>query len=530
MKRFKNFKMQIPLLVIILVFSQCAKEDEELGNFNNPDASSIDEQIGQFSDWVDKTIPMEWDSVLAPVNVEDTLGIPSSCGVIRRAMSISTDEIISVGTNFGKIWPGAILEGNSLESGDLKLINIDRSGITINTNLPINQTFREIENPNSVSLQQAISEMQIEAGSMPDGVRASAGQVETKFEEYSAFLQAMLSMGINGGFAEPQSKIKLSGEAGGSLEFKFNTHSIIAKFVQKAFTIRLADDLLDSPSDFFANTVSLDDIKKLESSGVMSSNNVPLYIESVTYGRFLLFTLTSTNVESAAKLNAAIGASWDQYANAGAELSAEYKAALASKSVEIFSAGGTEEGANAIASSLDWGKFFVEAPVTTAVPISFVARTLNGKKQVILIDNTVFNQRGECDVPVKIKLKIDLANVTLTSPTIGTAQYACGALRDGAIVDFNMESGEFITGLKKNTNKVKLFGSSTRTYEWDISTSSSDLNKLTMVFRNNLIQKPNVFNYPFSDLEQGINKRSYPVTNNKGEKMVFEYSITKAFE
>ena len=295
MKTIKLFRMFFFAFTILFIWN--CKKDVQPGNIN---ASSINDLISKLPDWVDQTQPMEWDSIVGKDKHMNSDSIPATCDVHSKAITVSTEDIISVGTNFGKIWPGAIIEGNSLENGDLKLINAPRAGITINTNLPINKTYRDIEEPNSVTVQQAISEMQIESGSMPEGLEAGAGLMNTRIEEYSTFIQAMLSMGINGGFTEPESKIKLSGEVGGSIEFELNTHSVIVKFVQNAFTVRLADDLINSPSDFFADNVTLDDIKKLENDGTMGDDNVPLYIESVTYGRFLLFTLTSTTVSTAA--------------------------------------------------------------------------------------------------------------------------------------------------------------------------------------------------------------------------------------
>ncbi|MCK5704171.1 MAG: thiol-activated cytolysin family protein, partial [Cyclobacteriaceae bacterium] len=415
----------------------------------------------------------------------------------------------------------------SLENGDIRLINVDRAGITINTNLPINQTFREIDNPNSVTVQQGISEMQIESGLMPEGAKAGAGIMNTRVEEYSTFIQAMLSVGISAGFTEPETKIKLSGEAGVSVEREQLTHSIIVKFVQSTFTVRLADDLIDTPSDFFANTVTMNDLNKLESNGTMGASNVPLYIESVTYGRFLLFTLTSTTVRTAAKLNAAVEASWDKYANAGGELSAEFELALSSKQTKIFSAGGSEEGANAAVADLDWSKFFVEAPVTTAVPISFVARTLNGKRKVVLIDNAAFEQRGDCESPESLKINLELSNVTLENPKIGTAQYGSFTFRNSQQVGDLLESGEFVTAF--NTDKIRIAGKGSQEYSWSIEASDPEIDRFMIRSANNLVHDNQVFEYPFTELNSGRQKRTYFSTNNRGERMRFSYHITKTF-
>jgi hypothetical protein len=523
MRKLFNFCKISLFTALMLGFVQCSKDGIDPAN-TNPEAFSINEYISQLPDWIDQTIPVEWDSLIGEVELLSDDNIPSVCDKYRTAMSVSKDEIIAVGTNFGKIWPGALIEGNSLETGDLKLINIDRAGITVNTNLPINQTYREIENPNSVSVQQAISEMQIESGLMPEGAQAGAGIMDTRVEEYSTFLQAMLAMDINGGFTEPQTKIKLSGEVGGSIEFEYYTHSVIAKFVQSAFTVRLADDLIDTPADFFANTVTLEDLKK---NGAMSADNVPLYIESVTYGRFLLFSLTSTTVESGVKLKAALEASWEKYAEAGGELSAEFKTALDSKTTKIFSAGGSEEGANAAVANLDWSQFFVEAPVTTAVPISFVARTLNGKRKAVLIDNAIYEHRGNCEFPVKIKIRVDLKNVTHLNPGVGTVQYESVTFKNNQQVGDLLQVGEFVTLL--NTDKVVLGGKGFQEYEWNIDDSDQEIDRFVIRSANILQHNNQIFEYPFSSLNEGSQNKSFISTNNFGGNIQFDYRITKSF-
>src|SRR5690606_18313035 len=63
---------------------------------------------------------------------------------------------------------------------------------------------------------------------------------------------------------------------------------------------------------------------------------------------------------------------------------------------KIFSAGGTDAAANAAVANLDWSKFFVESPASTAVPISFVAKTVNGREVVNLVQSEVYEQREDC--------------------------------------------------------------------------------------------------------------------------------------
>jgi hypothetical protein len=164
------------------------------------------------------------------------------------------------------------------------------------------------------------------------------------------------------------------------------------------FTIRVADDLIATPADFFAEDFTAEDLAALESSGAMGADNVPLYIESVTYGRIMLFSMESKSVSSVNELSAALEASMADYANVGGELSDEHEAIFSTATHKIFSAGGTDAAANAAVANLDWSKFFVESSASTAVPISFVAKTLKGKKVVSLVQSETFQRRDNCSL------------------------------------------------------------------------------------------------------------------------------------
>ena len=170
-------KLRVILFVSISVMSiGCEDEDPVIGN---PDASEINDYIAQLPQWNNKTATPAADRMVASdLDALGGSGVPYSCEVYEKNLVRSLENIVAVETNFGTVWPGALIQGNSLEGGDLKLINVARAPITINTDLAINNTSRDIENPNSVSVQQAIAEIQIESGQMPDGAQAGAGLVK----------------------------------------------------------------------------------------------------------------------------------------------------------------------------------------------------------------------------------------------------------------------------------------------------------------------------------------------------------------
>jgi thiol-activated cytolysin len=446
MKTLKQLLRLSLLLTLVLLSSHCSKDDtgapETEIEKTNPEAESINDFFGNIPDW-DNTGETALPDQIIEENFRawDQVNIPWRCDLLEKNLVKSLEEIIAVGTNQGKMWPGALVQGNSLETGDLKLINANRAPITINSDLVINNTFREIETPNSVNVQQAIAEMQIEAGNMEEGNQAGAGQMFSEVLEASTFSQAMLSMGISGGFTEPQSQVGINASAEVSQTREAKTHTIVAKFIQKKFTVRLADDLIPNASDFFDDSTTLNDINNLETNGELGSDNIPLYVESVTYGRVLIFTLESTAVSNSEELSGALKASFADYVEGGVSLTDAQRTILENSFAKIYSAGGTEEGANAAVAGLNWSNFFVAAPVSTAVPISFKVRTLNGKKIAKLHNNISFEQRANCIEPIAYDITVTLNRATLTSGVCALCSYTSWLYKDEKILGDPLAAG-----------------------------------------------------------------------------------------
>jgi hypothetical protein len=406
MKALLKGKSTYVLLLSIALLLACNKQSENPDGPINPFAEEINDHIRQLPEWKNENIEPTDSTLIEDVKIQSN-GIPYKCDIYEKNLVRTLQDIISVETNFGVIWPGALIQGNSLEGGELEPINVDRSQVTIQTNIPLNESYTVVEKPNSITIQQAISDFQIAAGQMPEGSEAGAGLMNFSIEEAASFNQAMLAMGISGGFTEPQSQVGLEASANVSVERSYSEHTVIAKFVQEMFTVRLADDLLAEPSDFFAPDVTLTDMQALVEKGEMGSENIPLYIESVTYGRIMLFTMKSTNVSSAAELSAAVNVSMQDYVEGESSLSAGQREILENSTTTIFSAGGTKDAANAAIATLNWSEYFKSAPATTAVPISFVAKTLNGKKIVKIVDNAVYEQRSTCQEPSSYNITVE---------------------------------------------------------------------------------------------------------------------------
>lgn len=530
MKTLLKSQSKYVLLLIFMFLLSCSETDDlNPSGPTNPDAEDINNYISKLPDWISSGTPGPNDSVfIEDVRIPDG-GVPYQCDIYEKNLVRTLQNIISVETNFGTIWPGALIQGNTLEGGELQPITVGRSPITIQTDLPLTETFREIEKPNSVSVQQAISDFQVAAGQMPEGSESGAGIMNFFVKEASTFEQSMLAMGISGGFTEPESQVGLEASANVSVERSFREHTIIAKFVQEMFTVRLADDLLPTPSDFFTSDVSLSDIESLESNGKMGSDNVPLYIESVTYGRIMLFTMKSTSVSSADELSAALNLSMQDYVKGEASMSETQREILESSTTTIFTAGGTKDAANEAIASLSWSEFFKAAPASTAVPISFVAKTLNGKKIVKIIDNAVYNQRSSCQEPSSYNIKVTLDKVSLTNGVCLGCPYRSSMKVDGSFLTSPLASG-YIVGV---WNGPEIGGEYTLTNKGAGSSIEIISGYCTAIYSpatcaiQDLVNKQSsIYRFPYDNLISGNTKIKHTI-NEAFRTLEFEYTIRK---
>ncbi len=383
----------------MLITFQCSEEGATPER-DIKETEAINSFFNSIPSWeIPEIIPLE-DTLKEVVQVKDeNTGEDYECSVFDRNIVETITQFVSVGTNEGAIWPGAMIRGNSLETGDLKVIqaNGKRAPITLTTNLALNKTSVAID-PNSVNATQAVADFMIAAGKMPEGSQ-SAGTMNFRVEEAMSFEQSMRQMGVSAGFTEPESQVGLEGSLSVEKNRSSRKHTVVAKFVQEMFTVRVADDLISTPADFFTNDFTTADLEEMKKKGEIGDDNIPIYIESVTYGRILLFSTTSTNVANAEELGAALEASMADYAKIGGEYETDYEKIMNSSSHKIFSAGGTDKAANEVIGNLDWSKFFVESPASTAVPISFTARTVDGKEIVGLVYDGTFEHRDPCSIP-----------------------------------------------------------------------------------------------------------------------------------
>ncbi|MEZ5397990.1 MAG: thiol-activated cytolysin family protein, partial [Bryobacterales bacterium] len=340
-----------------------------------------------------------WDEVSPPVvpadgptgdapteHDADVDGTAYRCTTTPYRIQDNPEQLAMVSPDAAVLWPGALLRGAShLALGRLELLAVDRTrraplglsvqgggvlgipgGVSTVVDQPVGSTVRE--GINQLVAQALAADVAVGAG------KSSFTSVETHSSE-----QAVLALGFDARYLGASVTGRLDSER------TAEEHTVTATFVQTLFTV--AVDPPESPADLFADDVSP---AHLEGLGV-GPDDLPLYIDSVSYGRMLVVSITGA--ASSDRLEAALEAG---YSGFGVDVSGyaatELEETLSTARIEVFALGGPNAGVEALITSGQLADYFDEALAVNQVePVSFTVRNLGDNRLATVASATEYD-------------------------------------------------------------------------------------------------------------------------------------------
>lgn len=269
-------KRSILLAALSLVAFACVKKK------NNSDMLPVDSYIYQLKDPVQP-------------RVEDTTVV----GEIKRTVVgdySCTEKKVVIGHEFSRqmlinpqsdvIYPGSMLDGNSIITGDYRPLVFDRAPMKLSISLEAIAGNRSavVQSPSLSSVREAISTI------INQGVDGNTPSNMT-FEYFDVTDERNLNIAL--GLSKVAS-VKLEGTGSltnkvkANLEYNSTTkkNKFLFRYVQSYYTIDV--DAPRNPSMWFKPEVTSADLAKQITSGT-----VPVYVSSVNYGRVVYFCLSS---------------------------------------------------------------------------------------------------------------------------------------------------------------------------------------------------------------------------------------------
>lgn len=299
------------------------------------------------------------------------------CTTKHYSVVDAPEDYATFNPNAEVIYPGSLVQGNSLDGATPEPVVVERAGGTISIDI-INGSqgvTASVDQVKRSTISQATNDI-IEANS---GVVPAA--FTFKYSEVQSAQQMALEMGVN--YSTLTSKVRADLSFSSSSDY----HRILVSFNQRFYT--MSYDLPTSMEQVFAPSVTPADLAPYVGPG-----NPACYISSVTYGRryYLLVESTSTLSEMRASIQGSYEAA---VSSGGGSFNGKYVTELNEVNIKIVALGGNAESAiSAFNGDLSGLRAFLQdSDIRTGVPLSYVLRNV--------VDNRTVNVKVATDYDLK---------------------------------------------------------------------------------------------------------------------------------
>lgn len=229
------------------------------------------------------------------------------------------DEMLSLDPTSDVIYPGALVKGESIPTGEYLPIVSDRDSITLSVSLENidGSPVIKIGDPKLSTVREGINNL------LNQEVNG-ATSAKINYEISQVYSKEQLDLAIGANYRSASSKVSSS--------FDFSStqyeNKFVFKFLQVYYTIDM--DLPAAPSELFTE---LPDLAKLGSTS-------PVYVSTVTYGRMIIYTIESNY--SKVEVDAAFSAS---FSSSDGTIDAKYEKVINSSSIKALVIGGSGSSA-----------------------------------------------------------------------------------------------------------------------------------------------------------------------------------------
>lgn len=308
----------LPALVL-LIFS-CQKDEitdptQPISGGKADDFNALMASLPPFSQPEEVAQPVEVeDKAIPPAQDEENSSLECYTNYYKAAPGY--DEMLALDPTTDVIFPGAVLKGETIPTGEYVPIVADRAPITLSASLTniSGSPVVEISDPKLSTVRDGIK-----TGILDQEVTgATAAKINFSISEVYNEEQLRLAIGAN--YRSAVSKVSAS--------FDFSRSTYQYKYVLKYFQVYYTIDMdpPKNPSDLFTNAP---DINSLGSTS-------PVYVATVTYGRMVIYTIESNYTKT--EVDAAFRASFGS--NDGS-VDQEYEKVISESDVKALVMGGS---------------------------------------------------------------------------------------------------------------------------------------------------------------------------------------------
>lgn len=311
----------------------------------------------------------------------------------QRMSMKSTPQEIVLFDPADSFWLGALLQESGLRQGlatqqEIPVPPEKRMPLNLTNDLLLDGKAVRVNKPSKSSVQEALANM-INRG-MAAGKKAKgddfAGAFTAQVVENMSSEQTAVSLGLNIKYLGNSVKAKLASKRSATQR----TLTILC--IQKAFTVQTDLQGRQGAEPFLNGQFSEADLAALTKANLVGPSNRPVYVQSISYGRMILFSLTTTRDVSS--LKGQLQASLNLAGKNGVALDAAASQLLsdASTQLEVVAVGGPQESAAALIRSGKLADFFkADVPLNTLRPIAYTIRTVQDNELAAMLQTTEYD-------------------------------------------------------------------------------------------------------------------------------------------
>ncbi len=260
------------------------------------------------------------------------------CTYARYTETAAYDAFVAFQPNSATLWPGTIVRGLDAANGVLTPIGVELAPVTFSLSLENigGSPVGEMPEPSLSAFREARNEI------LSSGV-TGATPASLDFEVVEVNTESQLSVALGANVSWPGGP-----DIAASFDFSSSSQKtkVLVNFTQAYYTVDV--DTHATPADFFAYGTTVEDVEPW-----MSEDSPPLYVQSITYGRRVIFSVQTDR--TASEVRAALEASYAAAGVAGGSVavSEEHKEVLSESTIRAFVLGGSGDDATGAINGID---------------------------------------------------------------------------------------------------------------------------------------------------------------------------------
>ncbi|RMZ61153.1 hypothetical protein D1632_04100 [Chryseobacterium nematophagum] len=432
-----KLKLSTAILLTALLYS-C--NNEQSLDENNNDQNSL-KQASIYNGAATKLIITKVNNNLSSSANKNA----TNCEDITEHQEKTFDSFTRLGTGAELMWPGNIIQGKTIKTGQVATIPISDQGRN-----PIEVKVDAFSSSSTVPSSKLIE------SPTPGKVQIALGEIINSYYDSGTKFPANYSIDIQRTFSSKQLQMALNigytgtvGLDGGTsfgINFNKNKNYYAVTLKQKFFQVSVNSKTGLKGNDGWIKN----DYPKSQLDPYIKSDNPPIYISTVTYGR--LYTLVYESEENATKIEQALNFAYkNPAASITASQKAEYSSTLQNARVYVKQLGGSataglESSMSTLAGNFDSVRDFVvtgaEASKTNpGYPIEYTAVNIGSNLPVTIKVEDQVTYKNCIDNTYKLILKnADYTSLPILFKTIDNPNHSTYHLTSGESIELPYNS------------------------------------------------------------------------------------------